>query len=434
MGFEQINDKYNTEFTNRLLAAKHIFYEIYEACGSKYCVGCGSYLFDGNNYDYCDMMYEKQELLYNQVKTANNVLEIGTYMGHSLLIMLLSNPNLKITCIDISDEYTRPAVNVLNKYFNSAIDFIHSDSLTALKSIDKKFDFFHIDGTHVNDYITNEFNAIKELNSRPDNILRVLFDDQVYLIELQNDIKCKYSVLKCIIPNCSWNNAYFEIQLNIMPNVFDVSKATPLCEIMGRNGSDKGSSDIVNSWHNYTTVYYSLFRDIREKPLRIFELGLGTKNVNIPANMAWLPGAIPGGSLYGWAEFFKNASVFGADIDKDTLFQTNRISTFFCDQTNPDIIQNMWSIPTLTDGFDIIIEDGLHKYSANVCFFENSVHKLNPNGYYIIEDILNEEAPLFVDKISEWKGKYPYLTFELITIPSRVNTCDNRLLVVQRKL
>jgi hypothetical protein len=432
MAFEQINHKYNTEFTNRLLAARHIFYEIYEVCGSRFQYGCGSYLFDGSNYDYCDLMYEKQELLYNQVKTANNVLEIGTYMGHSLLIMLLSNPKLKITCIDISDEYTRPSVNILNKYFNNAIDFIHSDSLTALKTFDKKFDFFHIDGHHDNNYISNEFQIINRLNSRSDKILRVLIDDQVSSLELQANIKSNYKIIQCIVPTCAWNNAYFEIQLFTMPTTFDISTATPLCEIMGRNRSDKGNVDISSSWHNYTTVYYSLFRDMTEKPLRIFELGLGTNNVNLPSNM----GAYgrPGASLYGWSEFFINANVFGADIDKDILFQTDRISTFFCDQTNKESIKNMWEMPELNEGFDIIVEDGLHEYNANVCFFENSIHKLNLGGYYIIEDITTEDSFLFINKISEWEVKYPGLDFELINIPSLVNTFDNRLLVIQRGL
>lgn len=213
MSFELINNKYNTEFTNELFKNKHIFYEIYEACASKFMIQCGSYLFDGQTYDYCEAMYEKQELLFNSVKSAKNVLEIGTYMGHSLFIMLLSNPNLQITCIDISDEYTLPAITVLNKYFNNSITFIHSDSLSALEKIEKKFDFFHIDGLHGNDYISKEFELIQKLNNRPDNVLRVLFDDQCCLLKLQNDISIQYNIIKKVIPNCSWNNIYFEIQM-----------------------------------------------------------------------------------------------------------------------------------------------------------------------------------------------------------------------------
>lgn len=217
MDFEQINNKYNTEFTNKLLKNKNIFYEIYEACGNKFWNGCGSYLFDGQTYKYCDLMYEKQELLYEKVKNVKNVLEIGTYMGHSLLIMLLSNPELKITCIDISDEFTRPSVKVLNKYFNNAITFIHSDSLTALQKLCEngwqKFDFFHIDGHHENNYIKNEFTLIKKLNSRLNNVLQVLFDDQNCLTNLQGEIEANYNVIHKITPNCKWNNVYFEIQL-----------------------------------------------------------------------------------------------------------------------------------------------------------------------------------------------------------------------------
>ena len=175
--------------------------------------GCGSYLFDGSVYKYCDLMYEKQELLYNSVKNVKNVLEIGTYMGHSLLIMLLSNPDLKITCIDISNEYTFPAVTILNKYFNNAINFINSDSLSILEKIEYKFDFFHIDGHHDDNYISNEFILIKNLNNSSDNVLRIIFDDQNCMVNLQNEININYNVINKIIPHCSWNNVYYNIQL-----------------------------------------------------------------------------------------------------------------------------------------------------------------------------------------------------------------------------
>ena len=210
--------------------------------------------------------------------------------------------------------------------------------------------------------------------------------------------------------------------------VFDEQQPTPLCEVMGRNKSDKGSINITASWHNYTTFYYSIFKDIRERKLRLFELGLGTNNVKIPSNMG--ASGRPGASLYGWQEFFPNSDIFGADIDTDILFQADRINTFYCDQTNPDIIKKMWDEPKLQDNFDIIIDDGLHTFNANVCFFENSIHKLNTNGYFIIEDILNCDDQLFVNKIKEWELKYKDCSFKLLKIPSLRNTFDNRLLIV----
>lgn len=210
--------------------------------------------------------------------------------------------------------------------------------------------------------------------------------------------------------------------------IFDETKSTPLCKIMGYNKSDKGSEDINVSWHNYTTFYYSIFKDLRDKNLRIFELGLGTNNVNIPSNMG--PNGRPGASLYGWQEFFYNSEIFGADIDTSILFNTEKIKTFYCDQTNPCIIQYMWNESILHDNFDIIIDDGLHTFNANVCFFENSIHKLKSNGYYIIEDILNNEEHLFINKIKEWEFKYTNCSFILLKIPSTINIYDNTLLVV----
>ncbi len=212
---------------------------------------------------------------------------------------------------------------------------------------------------------------------------------------------------------------------------FNEKVATPLCEIMGRNRSDKGSIDIQSSWHNYTTFYYSIFKNLKNEKLRIFELGLGTNNTNVPSNMG--RDGRPGASLYGWREFFVNSEIFGADIDSNILFNSDRIKTYYCDQTNPRVIQNMWNNPDLEENFDIIIEDGLHEYNANVCFFENSVHKLKSNGFYIIEDISLGYINAFNNKIKEWENKYLDCQFNLIQIPSQKNNCDNVLLVIYKR-
>ena len=125
-----------------------------------------------------------------------------------------------------------------------------------------------------------------------------------------------------------------------MNYLFDEKKSTILCEMMGRFGSDKGFINIQSCWHNYTTFYYSIFKDLREKQLRVFELGLGTNNTNIPSNMG--PNGKPGASLFGWSEFFHNSHIFGADIDSNILFNTNKIKTFYCDQTNSEIIKKIF--------------------------------------------------------------------------------------------
>ena len=45
--------------------------------------------------------------------------------------------------------------------------------------------------------------------------------------------------------------------------IFDETKSTSLCEIMGRNKSDKGDVNITESHHNYTTFYYSIFIPVK---------------------------------------------------------------------------------------------------------------------------------------------------------------------------
>ena len=212
-----------------------------------------------------------------------------------------------------------------------------------------------------------------------------------------------------------------------MNYLFDEKTPTPLCEIMDRRGSDKGS--VKTSWHNYSRVYYSIFKDIRKNPMRIFEIGIGTSNPNMPFNTG--PNAHIGASLYAWREFFENSEIFAADIDMNVLISDDKISTFFCDQTNPKIIQDMWTNEKLSEGFDIIIDDGYHSFAANSCFFENSIHKLNPNGYFIIEDINSSELSLFREKINEWEKKYPKLLFTLNCIPSTVNFVDNNMLIIR---
>lgn len=213
-----------------------------------------------------------------------------------------------------------------------------------------------------------------------------------------------------------------------MKYVFSETLPTTLCEIMGRNKSDKGDINIQNSWHNYTTFYYSIFKSLCDKKLRIFELGLGTNNVNVPSNMG--KDGRPGASLYGWQEFFPKSYIFGADIDTGILFNTDKIKTYYCDQTSRETILKMWTNPDLQENFDIILEDGLHTFNANVCFFENSIHKLKPNGYFIIEDIHKSEEHLFINKIKTWEVKYKDCSFTLLKIPSLRNNIDNNLLVV----
>lgn len=204
-----------------------------------------------------------------------------------------------------------------------------------------------------------------------------------------------------------------------------MSYTTPLCLLMDKYGSDKGPRKGNTTHHTYTREYHQLFKDKIDAALNVFELGLGTNNTKVPYNMG-VHGR-PGASLRGWRDYFPQSVVYGADIDKGVLFQENRINTMYCDQTVPSVIRAMWEpLPMM----DIIIDDGMHQFEANVTFFENSIHKLAPNGIFVIEDICYGELPHFKRKIDEWKRVYPTLLFEL-RILSGGNPSDNNMLLVR---
>jgi len=200
---------------------------------------------------------------------------------------------------------------------------------------------------------------------------------------------------------------------------------------MGRHGSDKGQVDLTTSWHTYTPYYHTLFERLRDRPIRVFELGLGTNYTDVPSNMG--PNGKPGASLYGWREYFPLATIHGADIDRRILFEADRIRTVYCDQTNPAAIQEMWAtLDPALQGYDIIIEDGLHTFEANVCFFENSASRLRVGGYYVIEDAYGKAAGQYLEKIAAWRSVYPNYQFEWVPLLSARNPHDNNLVVIRR--
>ena len=142
----------------KLLQNFHLFEGLHTAIGGNWIYGCGSYLFDGCSYNYNPRCLAKQEELYRYSMGASHVLEVGVYVGHSLLLMLLANPTLKITAIDCDDRFAKPAIDYLNRVFGQRITFIKSDAVTALNTLTAdSFDLIHIDADHNDMAVTAQF-------------------------------------------------------------------------------------------------------------------------------------------------------------------------------------------------------------------------------------------------------------------------------------
>lgn len=193
-----------------------------------------------------------------------------------------------------------------------------------------------------------------------------------------------------------------------------------LTDLMNLFGSDKGGR---NNHHNFASYYSEIFFHKRNDIKNFLEIGLGTNDTSVLSNMG--SNGIPLASLRAWRDYFKNANIYGADIDKNILKNEDRIETFYVDQTDPITIKEMFK-NIGEKKFDIILEDGLHEYNANICFFENAIEYLESNGTYIIEDVYYKDQDKFI-KYFENK-KY---NFSIIDIFHEKNIANNCLIIIK---
>jgi len=220
-------------------------------------------------------------------------------------------------------------------------------------------------------------------------------------------------------------NFHFRFITNYKKRNFDF--LTSLCD---KYGSDKGSmrkSGNPYPWpaHTYTDFYSRLFDHCRLSIKKVFECGIGTNNPGIPCNMG-IHGR-PGASLRVWRDYFPNAQIIGGDIDRDILFEEERIRTYYLDQTKSESVGQFWSEVEFVD-FDLIIDDGLHDFEAGVCLFENSISRLSNSGIYIIEDI-NAEGLL---KYQRYFRDTEYQVDYVNLLRPEVRTRHNNLVIIRR--
>ena len=211
-----------------------------------------------------------------------------------------------------------------------------------------------------------------------------------------------------------------KIKLNYVANSSSNSKLT---ELMNFYGSDKGGR---NNHHNYSEYYSELFFNERKNIKNFLEIGLGTNDVNMLSNMG--EKGIPLASLKAWRDYFDNAIIYGADIDKKILKNHERIKTYFVDQTDPKTIELLFKNIGISD-FDVILDDGLHDYNANICLFENSIKFLSNSGIYIIEDVYFKDKQKFINYLNN--SDYNY---SIVDIYHKKNIANNCIIVIRKNI
>lgn len=157
-----------------------------------------------------------------------------------------------------------------------------------------------------------------------------------------------------------------------------------LKELFDQYGSDKGDTD-----HRYHLLYGALLASTDASAL--LEIGLGTNNVNVVSNMG--SRGKPGASLRAFRDYLPSAQIYGADVDRDVLFDEERISTFFVDQTDLDSFSALSGV--VPAEFDLIIDDGLHSPNANIATLVFGLGRLKIDGYFLVEDISPDALPIW---------------------------------------
>ena len=121
--------------------------------------------------------------------------------------------------------------------------------------------------------------------------------------------------------------------------------------------------------HNYAIFYGKYFKDLRNKKLRILEIG-----------------SHEGKGLAAFYYFFQNAFLIGANINPFQMkFYSKRIDEIYIDVSSKKILENFRNY--FKEGFDIIIDDASHNLRDILITLPILFKKLNPGGFYVIEDI-----------------------------------------------
>ena len=198
--------------------------------------------------------------------------------------------------------------------------------------------------------------------------------------------------------------------INDGPIDFDIDKiedfgcANPeltkaLYDLFRLYGSDK--STVHDYFRYYADCLYKLGQD---KELSILEIGLGSNEPSLVSTMG--RGGKPGASVRAFRDVVPNGRIYGADIDKRTLFSEDRIRTSYVDQLDPKSFDDM--VTNLGETrFDLIIDDGLHSVQANLNTLMFSLEHLQSDGVCVIEDIPERSLTAWMPVVWILRGQ-PY--------------------------
>lgn len=164
-----------------------------------------------------------------------------------------------------------------------------------------------------------------------------------------------------------------------------------LTRLADRFGTDKGSAAFAG--HGYTRIYADLLEPLRDRPVRLLEIGLLH-----PADSGWSAGA--GGeaaavgrrapSLAMWSAYFPRGEIYGFDREDFSAVAIERCRIFRGDMGSREDLHRL--IEESGGRFDIVIDDASHASHHQQIALATLFPALRSGGFYVIED-LNYQPP-----------------------------------------
>ena len=121
--------------------------------------------------------------------------------------------------------------------------------------------------------------------------------------------------------------------------------------------------------HGYSKFYEKYFYELKNNNINILEIG-----------------SFYGNALAALFFYFRNANIYGGDINPDMFkYSSKRLKNFFIDSSKKSSIDE--NIISREVNFDIIIEDANHMLRDQIISLFMLFKILNPGGYFIVEEL-----------------------------------------------
>lgn len=188
------------------------------------------------------------------------------------------------------------------------------------------------------------------------------------------------------LKNCKTKNNEIHIVQNSNEITQTCLTSKDWIKIFNSTGNKLQSEKIIQ--HNFEYLYGIHLGPIRQQPINMLEIGLGSGMVNGP-----------GRSIILWKEYFPNATINILEFDENCAesFRSQVKNLYTGDQSDFNVLKQVAE----SGPYDLIIDDGGHSRKQQINSLIGLWPHVKPGGFFIVEDIFTAFLDKYNDKPSE---------------------------------